>query len=44
MIPIARTENLLIQEVAHKLIVYDRLNNSSHCFNPMAFTIWHYCN
>jgi hypothetical protein len=40
MIPIARTENLLIQEVGHELIVYDQDNDSSHCLNPVATRVW----
>ena len=43
MIPIARTEKLLIQEVGNELIVYDQENNASHCLNPMAATVWYYC-
>jgi hypothetical protein len=43
MIPIARTENLLIQEVGNELIVYDQENNASHCLNPMASRVWYYC-
>lgn len=43
MIPVARTEKLLIQEVGNELIVYDQENNGSHCLNPMAARVWHYC-
>ncbi|NCQ92930.1 MAG: PqqD family protein [Microcystis aeruginosa LG13-03] len=43
MIPVARTEKLLIQEVGNELIVYDQENNASHCLNPMAARVWHYC-
>jgi hypothetical protein len=43
MLPVARTKNLLIQEVGNELIVYDRENNASHCLNLMASTVWHYC-
>ena len=43
MIPIARTEKLLIQEVGNELIIYDRERNASHCLNPMAAQVWHYC-
>lgn len=44
MIPIAKIENLLIEEVGNELIVYDQQNHSSYCLNPIASTVWHHCN
>lgn len=44
MIPIARTENLFIQEVGNELIIYDRETNVSHCLTPIAVNVWRYCN
>jgi hypothetical protein len=43
MIPVARTEKLLIQEVDNELIVYDEERDTAHCLNPMAARVWHYC-
>lgn len=43
MIPVARTDKLLIQEVGNELIVYDQTNNSSHCLNNMAARVWDLC-
>ena len=43
MIPVARTEKLLIQEVDNELIVYDEEQDTAHCLNPMAARVWHYC-
>ena len=43
MIPVARTEKLLIQEVDNELIVYDEEQDTAHCLNPMAVRVWHYC-
>lgn len=43
MIPVARTENLLIQEVDDELMVYDQEGNTCHCLNPVAARVWHYC-
>jgi len=43
MVPIARTENLLIQAIGNELIVYDQKSNASHCLNPVAARVWHYC-
>lgn len=44
MIPVARTEKLLIQQIGEELIVYDQINNTSHCLNPMAARVWELCN
>jgi hypothetical protein len=44
MLPVARTKNLLIQEIGNELIVYDQLNMSSHLLNPLAALVWRYCN
>ncbi|NEQ76555.1 MAG: PqqD family protein [Okeania sp. SIO2C9] len=43
MIPVARSEKLLIQSVGNEVIVYDQVNNSSHCLNPMAARVWELC-
>lgn len=43
MIPVARTENLLIQELDNELIVYDQERDICHCLNPLAARVWHYC-
>lgn len=44
MIPIARTDKLLIEEVDGELVVYDREKNLSHCLHRMAAIVWHFCN
>ena len=43
MIPIARTEKLLIQRVGNELIVYDEANKSSHSLNSMAARVYELC-
>lgn len=43
MIPVARKEKLLIQEIGDELIVYDQENKASHCLNPMAASVWELC-
>ncbi len=43
MIPIARTENLLVQEIGNEILVYDIQNDSSHTLNPIATRVWHHC-
>ncbi|CAD5981199.1 hypothetical protein PCC9214_04763 [Planktothrix tepida] len=44
MIPVARTENLLLQDIGNELIIYDQDNNSSHCLTPLAVRIWELSN
>ncbi|MBD2663364.1 hypothetical protein B6N60_03242 [Richelia sinica FACHB-800] len=44
MIPVARTENLLLQDIGNELIIYDQKNNSSHCLTPIAARVWELSN
>ncbi|GBE93536.1 PqqD family protein [Nostoc cycadae] len=44
MIPVARTENLLIQEVGDELIVYDETRDTAHCLSAIAVRVWYLCN
>ncbi|MBD2482469.1 PqqD family protein [Planktothrix sp. FACHB-1365] len=44
MIPVARTENLLLQDIGNELIIYDQVNNSSHCLTPLAVRVWELSN
>ncbi|WP_103125542.1 PqqD family protein [Nostoc cycadae] len=44
MIPVARTENLLIQEVGEELIVYDETRDTAHCLSAIAVRVWYLCN
>ncbi len=44
MIPLLRTEQILVQEVGDELIIYDRKSCTSHCLNQIAARVWHYCN
>ncbi|HEY9614634.1 PqqD family protein [Allocoleopsis sp.] len=43
MRPIARKQNLLIQEVDNELMVYDQKRDVCHCLNPVAAKVWNYC-
>ncbi len=43
MIPVARTEKLMIQEVGNEIVVYDQKNHASHSLNAMATRIWELC-
>jgi hypothetical protein len=43
MIPLARTNKLLITQVGEEVIVYDQERDTAHCLNAMAARVWHYC-
>ena len=42
-VPRARTERLLIQELADELLVYDLDSNKAHCLNQTAALVWKRC-
>lgn len=44
MFPQARTENLLVQEIGHELIIYDQENHQAHRLNSAAALVWNHCN
>jgi len=44
MIPLARTNKLLITQVGEEVIVYDQKRDTAHCLNAMAARVGHYCN
>lgn len=41
--PRARTEKLLIQELADETLVFDLERNRAHCLNRSAASIWKHC-
>ena len=41
--PKARSKNVLIEEVADELLVFDVSNNRAHCLNESAAAIWRHC-
>ena len=41
--PIARSENLLIEDVSGELLIYDVNTNRAHCLNESAAAIWRHC-
>ncbi len=43
LIPEARTEGLVVQELSGEVLVYDRDRNKAHCLNSTAARIWGYC-
>ena len=43
-LPRARSEGLVIEELADELLVYDLQRNKAHCLNSTAAKIWKKCN
>jgi hypothetical protein len=44
MRPLARTEDLLLQEVDAELVIYDQQRHIAHCLRPIAVCVWQHCN
>jgi hypothetical protein len=42
-IPVARKENLVIQETTDEVLVYDLTSNKAHCLNQTAAFVWKSC-
>jgi hypothetical protein len=42
-LPKARNKDLLVEEMAGELIIYDVLTDKAHCLNPSAAAIWKHC-
>ena len=43
LIPEARKEGLVVQELSGEVLVYDRERNKAHCLNSTAARVWEYC-
>lgn len=41
--PVARTQNLELQELSGELLIYDMDRHKAHCLNPSIATIWRAC-
>lgn len=42
--PLARKDNLVLQEMPEELLVYDLDTNKAHCLNQSAAFVWKSCN
>jgi len=42
-LPVARTEQLIIQEVPGELLVYDLQRHKAHCLNQTSALVWKHC-
>lgn len=43
VMPQARRDGLLVQDLAEEVIVYDTERHKAHCLNPMAAAVWRHC-
>jgi len=41
--PTARSKDLLVEDLAGELLIYDVANDRAHCLNPSAAAIWKHC-
>jgi hypothetical protein len=41
--PLARTEQLIVQELPDETLVYDSVTHKAHCLNKTAAAIWRHC-
>jgi hypothetical protein len=42
-LPLARSEELVVEEVGDELLVYDKTTNRAHCLSPIAVKVWRAC-
>jgi hypothetical protein len=40
ILPAAREEELIVQEMADEVLVYDQRRHQAHCLNPSAALVW----
>ncbi|HMF16009.1 MAG TPA: PqqD family protein, partial [Gemmataceae bacterium] len=43
-LPLARSKNLVVQDVAKESLVYDESSHEAHCLNQTAALVWRHCN
>lgn len=41
--PLARHENLIVQELPDEVMIYDSANDKAHCLNQTAALVWQQC-
>jgi hypothetical protein len=44
LLPVARTKDLIVNELPDEVLVYDLTRHKAHCLNQTAAQIWHLCN
>ena len=43
LLPLARTDSLIVQELPDETLVYDRERDKAHCLNLSAALVWKHC-
>lgn len=43
LFPVARKDDLVIQELQNELLVFDTRTNKAHCLNQTAASVWKFC-
>lgn len=43
LLPLARTEDLVVKEMQDEVLVYDLKRHKAHCLNPPAAIVWKHC-
>lgn len=43
LMPEARSEGLVVQELSGEMLVYDRRRHKAHCLNQTAALVWKHC-
>src|SRR2546428_4451494 len=43
LLPLARTDALVIKELQDEVLVYDLKRHKAHCLNPTAASVWKRC-
>jgi len=43
VLPEARRDGLVVQELSGEVLVYDRKRNKAHCLNSTAALVWEHC-
>src|ERR1044071_3066842 len=43
ILPLARKEEIIVQELTDELLIYDLTRHNAHCLNQTAAIIWKHC-
>jgi hypothetical protein len=43
LVPLARTKNLIVEELGNEVVVYDLSNDKAHCLNHTSAAVWKHC-
>src|SRR5947209_6620461 len=41
--PLARRENLLVEDLDDETVVYDLITHKAHCLSPATGAVWRHC-